>query len=141
ALCEALGREEWRTDARLADVAARRARRTEIDAAITAWSRAREAGAAERELQARGVPAHEVLDMPGLYADAQPRHPGHSVAIPHPTLESVTVEAPRFRLSRTPARAPERALTYGCDNARVLGDLLGFSAEEIAALAACGALA
>jgi benzylsuccinate CoA-transferase BbsF subunit len=140
ALCAVLGREDWRADARLADAAARRARRREIDAAIAAWSRARDPHAAERELQARGVPAHAVLDMPGLYADAQLRHRGHYVAIPHPTLGTVAVEAPRFRLSRTPARVPERALTFGCDNARVLGEILGLGAEQIAALAASGAL-
>ena len=46
----------------------------------------------------------------------------------------------RFVLSRTPARVPEKAVGFGCDNRRVLGELLGFSTEEIAALAAAGAL-
>ncbi|HTO06488.1 MAG TPA: CoA transferase [Myxococcota bacterium] len=140
ALCAALGRADWGADPGLAEVTARRARRSEIDAALAAWSAERDAHAAERELQARGVPAHAVLDMAELYADAQLRHRGHYLAIPHPTLGSVTVEAPRFRLSRTPARVPERALSYGCDNGRVLGEILGFDREQIAALAASGAL-
>jgi len=81
-----------------------------------------------------------VLDMPGLYADPQLRQRGHFVAIPHPTLGSVTVESARFRLSRTPARIPPRAVGFGCDNRHVLGDLLGFTPERIAALEAAGAL-
>jgi benzylsuccinate CoA-transferase BbsF subunit len=81
-----------------------------------------------------------VLDMPGLYADPQLRHRGHYVAIEHPTLGGVTTEAPRFKLSRTPARVPARAVTFGCDNRHVLGDLLGFTPEQIAALQASGAL-
>jgi crotonobetainyl-CoA:carnitine CoA-transferase CaiB-like acyl-CoA transferase len=81
-----------------------------------------------------------VLDMPGLYADSQLRHRGHYVAIEHPALGTVATEAARFRLSRTPARLPARAVTFGCDNERVLRDLLGFDAERIAALQASGAL-
>ena len=140
ALCDALGRADWRADASLADADARRARRAEIDAALSRWTAARPAAEAERELQSRGVPAHEVLDMPGLYADPQLRHRGHYVAIQHPTLGSVATEAARFRLSRTPAQIPARAVTFGCDNRHVLGDLLGFTAEQIAALEASGAL-
>ena len=97
-------------------------------------ARARRRTTAERELQARGVPAHAVLDMPGLYADPQLRHRGHFVDIPHPTLGPVAVESARFKLSRTPARVPEKAVGFGCDNRRVLGEILGFSPEEIAAL-------
>jgi crotonobetainyl-CoA:carnitine CoA-transferase CaiB-like acyl-CoA transferase len=140
ALCDALGRADWRDDAALAEVTGRRARRPEIDAAIAAWTAARDAGASERELQARGVPAHAVLDMPGLWADAQLRHRGHYVAIPHPTLGLVTTEAPRFKLSRTQARVPEHAATFGSDNRRVLGEILGLSLEAIAELEKSGAL-
>ncbi|HKC51977.1 MAG TPA: CoA transferase [Myxococcota bacterium] len=140
ALCDALGRSDWRADAGLEDPSARRARHAEIDAEISRWSAARDPDRAERELQALGVPAHAVLDMPGLYADPQLRHRGHWVAIPHPTLGSVTTEAPRFRLSRTPARVPARAVSFGCDNRHVLGELLGFTQEQIAALQASGAL-
>ena len=140
ALAGALGRADWAADPELASAEGRRRRRGEIDAALGAWSAARDAGAAERELQALGVPAHAVLDMPGLYADPQLRHRGHYVAIPHSTLGSVTIEAARFRLSRTPARVPPKAVGFGCDNRRVLGELLGFSPEQIAALEAAGAL-
>jgi crotonobetainyl-CoA:carnitine CoA-transferase CaiB-like acyl-CoA transferase len=140
ALCDALGRADWRADPSLSEVTARRSRRAEIDREIARWTSSRPAGEAERELQARGVPAHEVLDMPGLYADPQLRHRGHYVAIPHPTLGSVATESARFRLSRTPARVPARAVSFGCDNRHVFGDLLGFSAEQIAALQASGAL-
>ena len=140
ALAGALGRADWAADPALASAADRRARRAEIDAAIAAYSAAREPGAAERELQALGVPAHAVLDMPGLYADPQLRHRGHFLAIPHPTLGSVAIESARFRLSRTPARIPPRAVGFGCDNRQVLGDLLGFSPEQIAALEKAGAL-
>ena len=141
ALCDALGRCDWRDDAALEAVDARRAHGNAIDEVISAWSGARDAGAIETELQARGVPAHAVLDMPGLFADAQLQARGHFVELPHPIHGNATIEASRSRLSHTPARIPERALTFGCDNRRVLGELLGFSDEAIAALEAKGVLA
>jgi benzylsuccinate CoA-transferase BbsF subunit len=141
ALCGAIGRADWRDDATLASAEARRARAEEIDAAISAWTATREAGAIEVELQARGVPAHAVLDMPGCYADAQLQARGHFVDLPHPIHGTVTIEASRSRLSHTPARLPERALTFGCDNQHVLSELLGMSDDAIAALQAKGVLA
>ena len=141
ALCVALGRADWRDDATLASADARRAHGDAIDAAISAWTETRDAGAIEAELQARGVPAHAVLDMPGLYADAQLQARGHFVDLPHPIHGTVTIEASRSRLSHTTARIPERVLTFGCDNRHVLGELLDFSDEAIAALEAKGVLA
>jgi crotonobetainyl-CoA:carnitine CoA-transferase CaiB-like acyl-CoA transferase len=140
ALCDALGRPDWRDDAALASADGRRACGAAIDSAISAWAETRDAGAIETELQARGVPAHAVLDMPGLYTDAQLRARGHFVELPHPIHGNATIEASRSRLSHTPARIPERALTFGCDNRRVLGELLGFADEAIAALEAQGVL-
>ncbi len=141
ALCAALGRDDWQNDAVLADADARRARRNEIDAAISAWTRDRDAGAVEAELQARGVPAHAVLDMPGLYTDVQLQARGHFIDLPHPIHGIATVEASRSRLSHTPARVPERALYFGCDNRRVLGEILGYGDDRIAELEAKGVLA
>ncbi|MEX2205232.1 MAG: CoA transferase [Myxococcota bacterium] len=141
ALCETIGRADWRDDATLASADARRAHGATIDSSLAAWTATREASAIELELQARSIPAHAVLDMPGCYADAQLQARGHFVDLPHPLHGTVTIEASRSRLSHTPARIPERALSFGCDNQRVLGELLGLSDEAIAALQANGVLA
>ena len=60
--------------------------------------------------------------------------------MPHAGLGRTTIEGPRFRLSRTPARLPDDAPTYGRDTARVLTDLLGYDEARITALVASGAL-
>jgi benzylsuccinate CoA-transferase BbsF subunit len=78
--------------------------------------------------------------MDDLWNDPQLHAREHFLSIPHPTQGTTVVESSRFRLSRTPAAPPAKALTYGCDNAHVLGSLLGYSAERIAALEAAGAL-
>ena len=58
ALCERIER---------ADLFERREDRAALDAAICDWVRARAASAVEAELQAAGIAAHVVLDMPGLF--------------------------------------------------------------------------
>ena len=65
---------------------------------------------------------------------------GTSLQVPHADLGTTTIEGSRFRLSRTPARIPESAPTYGRDTAWVLGDLLGYDEARITELVASGAL-
>jgi benzylsuccinate CoA-transferase BbsF subunit len=140
ALCDALGRSDLAADDALATLEGRRARQTELDLAIEAWTGARDPFETETILQARGVPASAVMDMEDLHADPQLALRGHFVEIPHPTQQTTMVEASRFILSRTPARLPDHAPTLGVDNERVLRDLLGYDAARIAALQKSGAL-
>jgi crotonobetainyl-CoA:carnitine CoA-transferase CaiB-like acyl-CoA transferase len=132
ALCDVIGRH---------DLHGRRDERAEVEAAVAAWTREREAGEVETALQAAGVPAHAALDMPGLFADRQLRHRGHFIEIAHDIYSTTTIESSRLHLSRTPARHPERALSLGRDNRYVLETILGYSCERIADLAARGVLA
>jgi crotonobetainyl-CoA:carnitine CoA-transferase CaiB-like acyl-CoA transferase len=131
ALCDAIGRPDLR---------ARRQERREVDAAIAAWSREREAAEVEATLQAAGVPAHAALDMPGLFADPQLQHRGHFIEIAHDLYPTTTIESSRLRLSRARARDPERALSLGRDNRSVLEQILGYSPERVADLVDRGVL-
>jgi crotonobetainyl-CoA:carnitine CoA-transferase CaiB-like acyl-CoA transferase len=131
ALCEVIGR---------ADLVARRAEREMIDEAVSAWTRERTPGEVEAALQARGVPAHAVVDMPGLFACPQLQHRGHFVEIPHEIFGTTTIESTRLRLSRSRPRVPESSLSFGRDNRAVLESILGYSPERIADLEARGVL-
>ncbi len=131
ALCDAIGREDLRD---------RRAERELALAALTAWTRAHTPAEIEAELQARGVPAHAVLDMPGLFACPQLQHRGHFVEIAHALYGTTTVESSRLRFSRASARVPECAIGFGRDNRTVLESILGYPPERIAELAARGVL-
>jgi crotonobetainyl-CoA:carnitine CoA-transferase CaiB-like acyl-CoA transferase len=132
ALCEEIGRP---------DLEARRAERALVDDALAAWTRTRDAGEVAERLQARGVPAHAVLDTPGVYACPQLQHRGHYLEIAHEIYQTTTIESSRLRLSRSQARVPESALHFGRDNREVLESILGYSPERIAELAARGVLA
>jgi crotonobetainyl-CoA:carnitine CoA-transferase CaiB-like acyl-CoA transferase len=131
ALCEVIGRPDLRDG---------RDRRSELEEAVDAWTRARDASTVEALLQEAGVPAHAALDMPGLYADPQLRGRGHFIEIAHEIYPRTTIESSRLRLSRTPARTPARALSLGRDNHYVLETLLGYSRQRIADLEASGTL-
>jgi crotonobetainyl-CoA:carnitine CoA-transferase CaiB-like acyl-CoA transferase len=131
ALCDAMDR---------LDLLERRDEREEVEAGIAAWTRERDAGEIESTLQACGVPTHVALDTPGLSSDPQLRHRGHFIEIASDIFQSTTVESSRLRLSRTPARRPERALSMGRDNRYVLETILGYPPERIAELAARGVL-
>jgi crotonobetainyl-CoA:carnitine CoA-transferase CaiB-like acyl-CoA transferase len=127
ALCDAIGS---------GDLVARRSERDVVDAALAEWTRARTPAEVEAALQARGVPAHAVLDMPALYACPQLQHRGHFVEIPHDVFGTTTIESSRLRLSRARERVPERALGFGRDNRAVLEGILGLSPERVADLEA-----
>jgi crotonobetainyl-CoA:carnitine CoA-transferase CaiB-like acyl-CoA transferase len=131
ALCAAAGRE---------DLLARRSERDLVDEAVSAWTRAHTPAEIESALQARGVPAHAVLDTPGLFACPQLQHRGHFVEIPHEIFGTTTIESSRLCLSRSRERVPERALGFGRDNRRVLESILGYSPERIDELTARGVL-
>ena len=134
---------EWRTLCNVigrSDLLEQRGERDAVAAAISAWTREREADEIAGELQAVGVPAHAALDTPGLFADPQLQHRGHFIEIAHDLYPTTTVESSRLLLSRTPARRPERALSLGRDNAHVLETLLGYPPERVADLTLRGVL-
>jgi len=133
ALCDLIGRM---------DLAGRREETSVVDAALSGWTEQREAAEVVAALQERRIPAHESLDMPGLFADPQLKDErGHYVEIPHSIYQTTTIESSRLSLSRSDPAMPESALSVGRDTDQVLREILGMSDGEIAALREAGALA
>ncbi len=131
ALCDAMERT---------DLIPRRGERTVVDEAIEKWTGSREPQAVAELLQAVGIPAHPVFDTPDLYACPQLQHRGHYLEVEHEIYQTSTVESSRLQMSRSQARAPRQALSFGRDNRAVLEGILGYSPERIADLAARGIL-
>lgn len=130
-LCNAVGR---------VDLLDRRAETAIVEEAIAAWTRERDAASITAALQAVGVPVHEASTTPQLFEDPQLQHRDHFLEVLHDIFPTSTVESSRLLLSESPARKPERALSFGRDNQHVLSDLLGYSPEKIAELQERGAL-
>ncbi len=122
------------------DLIPRRDERETVIATVAAWCAGREAGAIERALQARGVPAHEVLDTTTLYECPQMQHRGHWIECEHSIYQTTFVESGRLKLSELEARKPKAAIHFGRDNELVLQGMLGYGEEKFAELGKKGVL-
>jgi crotonobetainyl-CoA:carnitine CoA-transferase CaiB-like acyl-CoA transferase len=137
-LARLLGRADWATDARLKTAAGRRAIESEIEAAITAWTAARDPESAMNELQAAGIAAGvarlpiELLQDPQLHARGFLQEIDRAFIGKHPQPSMP------FRESEKPFAVRSPPPTLGEHNREILGGLLGLSDSEIEQLARDG---
>lgn len=118
----------------------RRARQSELDAAIATWTGQRTAQAVEAALQAAGISAHALSTTEDAANDPQLAHRNHFRRLPHSLHGETVVEGPRYILSDIPIQPARPAPQYGEHNELILRDVLGLGDAEIAELAASGAL-
>ena len=127
-------------DPTLATLEGRQRAAQRIDAAVSAWTRDRDAHEIERELQRLDIAAHALLDTHELLGDAQLQFRGHVQRIAHPQFGMTAIEGSRVLMSGAEAVRGTLAVSYGSHNATVLGDILGYSEQRTAELTARGAL-
>ena len=133
-LCQVMNRPDLGSDERLATVKGRLANQDELDKAINEWTSQHGPYDAEDKLQAQHVPASAVETMLEQYEDKQLQHRGHFVDLDHPDFGKTTVEASRFKFSRTPAQIRGAAPTLGRENQNVLKNILGYNEDKITEL-------
>jgi len=141
ALCGAIGRPELAGDERFAMNDGRKQNEAELDAIIEAWTLARGHHEAMHLLQRAGVPAGAVLTTPELLADPHLRARGAWVEHTHPDAGTWEMEAPTWKLSRTPGHIRMHAPGFGEHNSYVLRDVLGLTDAHIAELYEAGVTA
>ena len=139
ALCDLLGRADWRADPGLATRDGRAARHDELDAGIAAWTRGRDKAEAMRALQAAGVTAGAVLHGKDLLWNEQlaARDFFDVVEDPRAGKRPFPRQLP-VRFSRFQVKARGPAPLLGQHNREVLRDLGGLTDQEIDALEAAG---
>ena len=140
-LCEAIGQPELATDPKFATNAERKANEDALDVIIGAWTAVRGHYEAMHHLQRFGVAAGAVLTIPELMADPQLRTREAWVPHTHPDAGTWEMEAPPWKLSRTPGHIRMPAPGFGQHNSYVFRDLLNLSEPEIAELYAAGVTA
>lgn len=138
ALCGVMGWPELAADVRFADVVSRYRNQDALDELISEWTREQAKAAAAEALQAVAVPASPVQSVPEVFADAQLRARGFYESVSHSLAGVWEVECPHWRMSESPGHVRLPAPAFGEHNGYVLGELLGLSGEEIAALEAEG---
>jgi crotonobetainyl-CoA:carnitine CoA-transferase CaiB-like acyl-CoA transferase len=136
-LVAALGAPAWAQDARFATAASRREHADELDRALAAWTRARDAEEVMTTLQRAGVAAGVVADAVDL-CDRNPQLAarGYWATLPTPEGEPVTVDGVPVRLARTPGYVAAPGPLLGEHTDHVLADLLGLDAAELTRLRA-----
>ena len=137
AMCGVLKQGPWAEDARFGDALSRWRNRAELDEMIgrvtAEWDSHRLTG----ELQAAGVAAGAVLDAKDLLFDPHLRAREFYEVIPHhPStgMPPLPYASRPWKLSLTPSVDRKAGPIMGEHNSLVLSELLGHSAEELAAL-------
>jgi crotonobetainyl-CoA:carnitine CoA-transferase CaiB-like acyl-CoA transferase len=127
ALCSVIERSEWVE--RYPTAATRRAARSEIDEAITAWTSQRGSRMAFVTLQAAGVPAMAVMTNETLAADPHVAARGVFLDIEHPEIGQTRVMRQPWLFSDLPVDIRHGPL-MGQDNDKILDTILALSANE-----------
>jgi crotonobetainyl-CoA:carnitine CoA-transferase CaiB-like acyl-CoA transferase len=137
-LCRAIGQPTLAQDPRFATVLARRHHQAELDQILAAWTQEREHYQAMHLLQAHSVPAGAVLKGGETLVDPHLTARGFWDVVNHPEAGTYTQVSTPWQLSKSPRRPTTPSPSLGEHNSYVLGDLLGLSQPEIAALEAQG---
>jgi len=118
-------------------MAARLARRDEVDAAVARWVAALDATEALARLDAAEVPCSRVASVRDIFDDAQVHARGNILELASPLGGLLQMVGVVPRLSATPGEVRHAGpLEVGADNEEIYCGRLGLSREELAALAA-----
>jgi crotonobetainyl-CoA:carnitine CoA-transferase CaiB-like acyl-CoA transferase len=137
-LCRVIERADLAADAGLVSAAGRRAREDEIEAAIAAWTQRRSADQAMAALQAAGIAAGAVRSPFELQAEPHLAARRFWQQVDRPFSGPHVQPSAPYRENGEAYAVRRAAPTLGQDNDFVLGELLGLSAPDIAALRAQG---
>ncbi len=143
ALCRLMDVHDWLEDDSLQSVEGRAARRSEIDARISAWSMNQDRYELMQRCQEAGVPAGVVQTGDDLVnRDPQLAQAGVHFAYDdrHPDLGPLKADRLALKFEKTPATVYNRSEVFGESNVSVAADWLGMPAEEVARLEADGVI-
>ena len=140
ALKTVMGRPSWADDPELDDMTGRAARHDFIDDRLAAWTSEFEAGELAHRLVSAGVPAGKVQRSSDLLVDPQYEHRGFYRRLEHSKMGLVPYAGHQFSIEGYDNGPRTAAPMLGEHTFEVLGDVLGLDGDEIADIAATGAL-
>jgi crotonobetainyl-CoA:carnitine CoA-transferase CaiB-like acyl-CoA transferase len=133
-LCDVMGQAALARDERYADVVSRYRNQDALDDIVSAWTQQRSHIEAAALLQASRVAASPVLTIPELLTDTHLLERGFWEEQTHREAGTFTTDGPAWRFDDTPPHVRLPAPCFAEHNEYVLGELLGLTADEIAAL-------
>ncbi|MEZ5817436.1 MAG: CaiB/BaiF CoA-transferase family protein [Hyphomicrobiaceae bacterium] len=137
-LCDLLGQPALKTDARFATNAARVENRDALDPILDELMQKKTTAEWVEALEGAGVPCGPINNIQEVFENPQVVARGLKVDIPHPTAGTVSLVRSPMRFSETPVEYKTPPPLLGQHTDEVLKDVLGKSADEIAALKKAG---
>jgi len=122
-----------RDDPRFATNEARVSNRPALVAALNETFAARDAGKWLAVLREAGLPCGPINAVPDVFAHPQAQARGLALEAEHPTAGPIQMTGFPYKLSQTPAEVRQPPSLLGQHTEEVLVDLLGYSAEQVAA--------
>ncbi|OYW17014.1 MAG: CoA transferase, partial [Burkholderiales bacterium 12-64-5] len=133
-LCAVGGRPELATDARFSTNPARVKHRDVLVPLLEQMFAKQPMAFWSEQLEGVGVPCGAINNLQQVYDDPQVQARGMRIELPHPTAGTVPLVGSPIKLSRTPVEYRTAPPMLGEHTGEVLGSLLGYSDDEIAAL-------
>ena len=130
-----VGRADMLAHEWFSDHTGRLGHQDEIDAAIAAWVGERDADEVLAAFEAAGAAIAPMLDIAGIFQDPQFIHNDTITTVDDEVLGPVRMPNIIARLSGSPGCVISTGPALGQHNAEILGEELGYSAEELEHLA------
>jgi crotonobetainyl-CoA:carnitine CoA-transferase CaiB-like acyl-CoA transferase len=140
-ICAVMGMPEYGADPRYASLEKRRARRDEVNALITGFTRDRSVNALTTLFAAEGIPHAPILGVKEALSQPQAIAREMVVEAEHKTLGKIPIVNRPIRFPGDAQPPPAAPPVLGEHTDTILQELLGLSAERILQLRASGAIA
>jgi formyl-CoA transferase len=138
-VCQVIGKPEWVTDPDYATPDARLPRLKHIFDSIEAWTMTKSKFEVMEICNPLDIPCGPILSMKELAEEPSLRKTGTVVEVDHPTRGSYLTVGMPVKLSDSPAEV-RRSPLLGEHNDEILSQVLGYSADEVAAIQRSGAI-
>ncbi len=136
ALCRVMGQPELAADPRFTNPLSRWSHQDDLDKLLGRWTSAHQDYELMHSLQAVGVAAGVVMDVPELYEDPHLNHRGGYEVVTHPDAGTHRYPGMPWKLSKSDCHIRMYSNLFGEHNDLVLGGLLGLPSAELKQLEA-----
>jgi len=139
AICDVIGKPEWKTDPDYATPPARLPRLKHIFATIEEWTKTKTKFEVMNECNKHDIPVGPILSMKEIAEDKSLRDTGTVVEVDHPTRGKYLTVGNPVKMSDSITEV-KRSPLLGEHTEEILTQVLGYSTEELAEIKASGAI-